>query len=59
LKLQPGSVVICDNLASDYTRAVASTLRDIGCWLFYLPPYARALNPVEMALKPQSPPAQN
>jgi transposase len=49
LELQPGSVVICDNLASDYTRAAASALRDVGCWLFYLPPCARALNPVEMA----------
>ena len=49
LKLQPGSVVICDNLASDYTRAAASALRDIGYWLLYRPSYSPALNPVEMA----------
>jgi transposase len=49
LELQPGSVVICDNLASHCTRAAASALRDVGCWLFYLPPCARALNSVRMA----------
>jgi hypothetical protein len=29
--LQPGIVVICDKLAGDYARAVASALRDVGC----------------------------
>jgi hypothetical protein len=49
LELQPGIVVICDKLAGDYARAAASALRDVGCWLFFLPPCARALNPAEMA----------
>jgi hypothetical protein len=31
LELQPGIVVICDKLAGDYARAVASALRDVGC----------------------------
>jgi hypothetical protein len=49
LKFQPGTVVICDNLASDYTRAAGTALRDIGYWLLYRPSYSPALNPVEMA----------
>ena len=48
LKLQPGTVFSCDNLATHYNKA-AVVLRDVGCWFLYLPPYSRDLNPIEMA----------
>jgi transposase len=47
-ELQPGTVVICDNLATHYNKAAAA-LRDVGCWFLYLPPYSPDLNPIEMA----------
>ena len=39
-ELQPGTVVICDNLATHYNQAAAATLREVGCWFLYLPPYS-------------------
>lgn len=48
-ELQPGTVVICDNLATHYNKAAAETLRDVGCWFLYLPSYSPDLNPIEMA----------
>jgi transposase len=47
--LQPGIVVICDNLATHYNKVAATALRDVGCWFLYLPPYSPDLNPIEMA----------
>ena len=46
---ESGTVVICDNLATHYNKAAAEALRDVGCWLLYLPPYSPDLNPIEMA----------
>lgn len=48
-ELLPGTVVICDNLATHYNKAAAAALRDVGCWFLYLPPYSPDLNPIEMA----------
>ena len=48
-ELRPGTVVICDNLATHYNKAAAEALRDVGGWLLYLPPYSPDLNPIEMA----------
>jgi transposase len=48
-ELQPGTAVICDNLATHYNKAAAAALRDVGCWFLYLPPYSPDLNPIEMA----------
>ena len=48
-ELQPGTVVICDNLATHYNQAAAATLREVGCWFLYLPPYSPDLNPIERA----------
>ena len=47
--LQPGTVVICDNLATHRNKDAAQALKDIGCWFLYLPPYSPDLNPIEMA----------
>ncbi len=48
-QLRPGTVVICDNLATHYTKAAAAALPESGCWFLYLPPYSPDLNPIEMA----------
>jgi transposase len=47
--LQPGDVVILDNLSVHKSPRAAQTLRAIGCWFLPLPPYSPDLNPIEMA----------
>ncbi len=48
-ELEPGTVVICDNLATHKNVEAAAALREHGCWFLYLPPYSPDLNPIEMA----------
>ena len=48
-ELQPGTVVILDNLATHKNAAAAKALRDAECWFLFLPPYSPDLNPIEMA----------
>ena len=48
-ELQPGTVVICDNLATHRNKDAAAALKAHGCWFLYLPPYSPDLNPIEMA----------
>ena len=47
--LQPGDVIILDNLSVHKSPKAAQTLRAIGCWFLPLPPYSPDLNPIEMA----------
>jgi transposase len=47
--LQPGDVIILDNLSVHKSPKAAQTLKDIGCWFLPLPPYSPDLNPIEMA----------
>lgn len=47
--LEPGTVVILDNLATHKSARAAQALKDRGCWLLFLPPYSPDLNPIEMA----------
>ena len=47
--LQPGDVIILDNLSVHKSPRAAQTLKDIGCWFLPLPPYSPDLNPIEMA----------
>jgi transposase len=47
--LRAGDVVILDNLSSHKNRSAARTLREIGAWFLFLPPYSPDLNPIEMA----------
>ena len=42
--LQPGTVVICDNLPTHYNKVAAATLRNARCWFLFLPPYSPDLN---------------
>ena len=47
--LREGDVVILDNLSSHKAPGAAETLRAIGAWFLFLPPYSPDLNPIEMA----------
>ena len=47
--LEPGTVVILDNLGVHHTAAAAAALRQRDCWFLYLPPYSPDLNPIEQA----------
>ncbi len=47
--LQPGDVIILDNLSSHKSPKASEMLHDIGCWFLPLPPYSPDLNPIEMA----------
>jgi len=45
--LQPGDIVILDNLNSHKSKAVRNAVRNAGAWLWFLPPYSPDLNPIE------------
>jgi transposase len=47
--LQPGDVVILDNLASHKSEKAKAILKERGAWFLFLPPYSPDLNPIEMA----------
>ena len=46
-ELQPGDIVIMDNLGSHKGQAVRKAIRDAGAKLLFLPPYSPDLNPIE------------
>lgn len=46
--LEPGDVVIMDNLSSHKAAAVRTLIESGGAHLMYLPPYSPDLNPIEM-----------
>ena len=45
--LQPGDVVILDNLGSHKSKAARAAVRARGAHLIFLPPYSPDLNPIE------------
>ena len=45
--LEPGDVVVLDNLGSHKSKAVRNAIRAVGAHLFFLPPYSPDLNPIE------------
>ncbi|ARN82016.1 IS630 family transposase [Methylocystis bryophila] len=47
--LQPGDIVVMDNLGSHKSAAVRRMIRAAGARLWYLPPYSPDLNPIEQA----------
>lgn len=47
--LNPGDVVILDNLSSHKSTKAAEMLKTVGCWFLFLPAYSPDLNPIEMA----------
>jgi len=48
-EIQPGTVVILENLATHKNKEAEAVLRAHGCWFLFLPPYSPELNPIEMA----------
>jgi transposase len=48
-ELQPGDIVVMDNLAAHKVQGVRTRIEAAGAWLLYLPPYSPDLNPIEMA----------
>lgn len=48
-ELQPGDLVICDNLSSHKVSGVKQAVESRGARLLYLPAYSPDLNPIEMA----------
>jgi transposase len=47
--LQPGDVVILDNLSVHKSASAAEVLAARGAWFLFLPQYSPDLNPIEMA----------
>ena len=47
--LEPGDVVVLDNLAAHKVAGVREAIRAAGASLLYLPPYSPDLNPIEQA----------
>ena len=47
--LNPGDIVIIDNLGSHKGKAVRRAIQAAGAKLFFLPPYSPDLNPIEQA----------
>ncbi|WP_456745091.1 IS630 family transposase [Bradyrhizobium sp. USDA 4354] len=45
--LQPGDIVVLDNLGSHRSKAVRQLIRSVGAKLFFLPKYSPDLNPIE------------
>jgi transposase len=45
--LQPGDVVVMDNLPAHKSADVRDAIEAVGCDLWYLPPYSPDLNPIE------------
>ena len=57
--LEPGTVVILDNLATHKSPKAAEILKAHGCWLLSLPAYSPDLNPIEMAFSKLKPCCEN
>ena len=47
--LEPGDIVILDNLAVHKSDRAARCLAERGAWFLFLPPYSPDLNPIENA----------
>lgn len=47
--LEPGDIVVLDNLGSHKSRAVRDAIRAVGARLWFLPKYSPDLNPIEQA----------
>jgi transposase len=47
--LQPGQIVVMDNLNVHKHAAVRAAIRQAGCYLVYLPSYSPDFNPIELA----------
>ncbi len=48
-QLEPGDIVVMDNLACHKVAGVAEAIERVGATIWYLPPYSPDLNPIEQA----------
>jgi transposase len=48
-ELQPGDVVVMDNLSSHKVKGVAEAIEAVEAQVLYLPPYSPDFNPIELA----------
>jgi transposase len=48
--LEPGQIVVMDNLGAHRPRRIRELIEERGCELLYLPSYSPDLNPIEEAL---------
>ena len=48
-RLEPGHVVILDNLSAHKVAGIRQLIEDRGAQLLYLPPYSPDFNPIEQA----------
>ena len=46
--LQPGDIVITDNLGAHKVAGIQRAIQAAGATLWYLPPYSQDLNPIEL-----------
>ena len=46
-EMQPGSIVVCDNLPAHKVAGIRQCVEDAGKGLLYLPPYSPDFNPIE------------
>lgn len=46
--LNPGDIVVMDNLRTHYCEGVREAIEAVGASVLYLPPYSCELNPIEM-----------
>jgi transposase len=46
--LQPGDIVVMDNLSAHKVAGVRQAIEQVGARLVYLPPYSPDLNPIEL-----------
>jgi transposase len=46
-ELEPGDIVIMDNLPAHKSQRVTDAIERVGCTLAYLPPYSPDFNPIE------------
>ncbi len=47
--LEPGDIVIMDNVAFHKSAKAEALIKARGAWVLFLPPYSPDLNPIEMA----------
>lgn len=47
--LNPGDIVVMDNLSSHKVAGIRAAIEAAGAEVWYLPPYSPDLNPIEMA----------
>jgi transposase len=57
--LQPGDIVILDNLSSHKVSGAEEAIRATGATLLYLPPYSPDFNPIEKFFSKLKAPLRN